>query len=90
MALPDARARLLRWPHPLLAKGLVLVDSPGLNESEQLNALVLSFMRHADAVGYVIDASRGTITEQDKRAFRNLQQICDINLFFVCNKARCC
>ena len=37
----------LYWPHPLLKQGLVMIDTPGLNENESLTAVVLE---HLDQV----------------------------------------
>jgi hypothetical protein len=62
---PYGRA-VVYWPLDLCRRGVVLVDSPGLNEDPQRQAVTLEFMRVADAVILVQDAQANmSISETD-------------------------
>jgi hypothetical protein len=62
---PYERA-VVYWPLDLCRRGVVLVDSPGLNEDPQRQAVTLEFMRAADAVIFVQDAQANmSISETD-------------------------
>jgi Dynamin family len=52
---PYGRA-VVYWPLDLCRRGVVLVDSPGLNEDPRRQAVTLEYMRVADAVILVQDA----------------------------------
>lgn len=59
VAVPTWRHALLNMPHPLLASGLVVVDTPGLGALGVEPGLTLGLLPAAAAVFFVIDASRG-------------------------------
>ncbi|MCA0174689.1 MAG: dynamin family protein [Proteobacteria bacterium] len=59
VAVPAWRHALLNMPHPLLASGLVVVDTPGLGAIGVEPGLTLGLLPAAAAVFFVIDASRG-------------------------------
>ncbi|MCG6941897.1 MAG: hypothetical protein LJE69_11685 [Thiohalocapsa sp.] len=57
--VPCWRHALLSFPHPLLKKGLVLLDLPGLTATERDGALHRELLRRADALLVTIAADRG-------------------------------
>ena len=67
----------LTFPAPILKSGLVLIDSPGVGEvtrqnQKPLTKFVLTEAQKADAFVYVLDAKRGTPTEEDARTLNAL------------------
>ena len=45
----------LHWPFKVLREGIVLVDSPGVGESDELTTIVKDYMPNASAFIYVIN-----------------------------------
>ncbi|MCO4744658.1 MAG: dynamin family protein [Proteobacteria bacterium] len=69
-------------PLPLLAKGVVLVDTPGLDDDPQRTARTLDMLPRADAVIVVLNALR-FLTELERQTIR--EQLLPLglsNLFF--------
>ncbi len=59
----------LRWPLPLLGDGVTLLDTPGLDDDDQRTARTLSVLPEADAVIFVLNASR-FLAELERRTLR--------------------
>jgi GTPase SAR1 family protein len=73
---------VLSWPLGLLRDGVSLVDTPGLDDDEVRTARTLSSLPEADAVIFVLNASR-FLTDLERRLVR--QQLLPrglTNLFF--------
>ena len=86
----------LTFPAPILRKGLVLIDSPGVGEATRLRErpltnFVITEAQKADAFVYVLDAKRGTPTEEDGRTliallgYRNQTSRLDVEAFLEDN-----
>src|SRR5512147_2422273 len=72
----EGRTEISRWrhavinfPHPLLARGLVILDTPGLNAVGAEPELTLSLMPSAHAVLFVLAADTG-LTKSDLDMWR--------------------
>ena len=70
---------VIYWPLDILKDGVVLVDSPGINDPYSSDYIVNSYLPQADAIVYVmksIDAYSGTDVEQlnaiNSIGFRNI------------------
>lgn len=70
---------VIYWPLDILKDGVVLVDSPGINDPYSSDYIVNSYLPQADAIVYVmksIDAYSGTDVEQlnaiNSMGFRNI------------------
>lgn len=74
------------WPLPLLRNGVQMVDSPGLNEDPRRSKVTQGYLARADAVLFVIDATRALAASE--REFLDLQvkALGHEDMFFVCNK----
>jgi hypothetical protein len=57
--IPCWRHALISFPHPLLKRGLVVVDTPGLNALGAEPELTLSLLPRAQAVVFVVAADSG-------------------------------
>ncbi|MEA5467080.1 dynamin family protein [Leptothoe sp. PORK10 BA2] len=83
-AFPDISHVVIECPAPLLASGLEIVDTPGLNDTEARNQQVLSYLNEAQAVVFVLDAIQ-PMTLDEQRYLRNYVQSRDLNCFYVIN-----
>lgn len=76
-----ARA-VVGYPLPLLANGVVLLDTPGLDDDPRRTARTLSSLPDADAVIFVLSANR-FLTDLERRTLaRDLLPLGLTNLFF--------
>ncbi len=68
-AIEDRIERIeLRHPSPFLAEGLVLVDTPGVNDINEARAeITYGYIPRSDAVLFLLDA--GQILKESERAF---------------------
>ena len=57
--IPVWRHAIINYPHPLLKKGLVILDTPGLNSLGAEPELTLSMLPQAHAVIFVLSADIG-------------------------------
>jgi len=62
--IPVWRHAIINYPHPLLKKGLVILDTPGLNSLGAEPELTLSMLPAAHAVIFVLSADTG-VTKSD-------------------------
>jgi len=62
--VPVWRHAIINYPHPLLKKGLVILDTPGLNSLGAEPELTLSMLPAAHAVIFVLSADTG-VTKSD-------------------------
>lgn len=76
----------LFYPSPLLKEGVEIIDSPGLNEADERTAITLEYLDKADAVIYLLDATRPCARDE-------VETIEDIlipkgfnDMFFVANR----
>lgn len=60
---------VVSWPLPLLGNGVVLVDTPGLDDDDARTARTLRSLPEADAVIVVLNASR-FLTDLERRLLR--------------------
>jgi len=87
----------IKIPNPLLKGGVVIVDSPGIGDSEQTNKIVLDYLPRAYAFIYVLNSSNAGGLQEDRLMrilsdwikLYNGEQRCGItaeSALFVCNK----
>ncbi len=62
--VPYWRHAIISFPHPLLAKGLTILDTPGLNALGSEPELTLSMLPNAQAMIFVLAADTG-VTKSD-------------------------
>jgi hypothetical protein len=83
--VPAWRHAIINYPHPLLERGLVVIDTPGLNAVGAEPELTLGLLPSAHAVVFVLAADTG-VTRSDLAIWR--QHLCQTSLerFVVLNK----
>ena len=68
--IPVWRHAIINYPHPLLKRGLVVLDTPGLNALGTEPELTLSMLPGAQAVLFVLAADTG-VTKTDLEVWKN-------------------
>ncbi|OJW49934.1 MAG: GTPase [Thiobacillus sp. 65-1059] len=69
IAIPRWRHALINFPHPLLKRGLVILDTPGLNAIGTEPELTLNLLPNAHAVLFLLAADTG-VTKSDIEIWR--------------------
>lgn len=78
----DIDRAVVRWPLPLLRDGVALIDTPGLDDDPARTARTLRSLPEADAVIFVLNATR-FLTELERTTLtRELLPLGLNNLFF--------
>ena len=67
--IPAWRHAVINFPHPLLAQGLVILDTPGLNAIGAEPELTLNLIPNAHAVLFLLAADTG-VTKSDIQVWR--------------------
>lgn len=83
-AFPNVEYALVEYPLPLLEKGVEIVDSPGLNDTEARNKLSLNYVNNSQAILFVLRASQ-PLTLDERRYLDNYIKGRGLNVFFLIN-----
>jgi len=83
--VPAWRHALINYPHPLLQRGLVVIDTPGLNAIGAEPELTLSLLPSAHATVFVLAADTG-VTRSDLAIWREHLGGDSVERFVVLNK----
>ncbi|MGA8260754.1 MAG: dynamin family protein [Arenicellales bacterium] len=68
--IPRWRHAIINFPHPMLEKGLVILDTPGLNALGAEPELTLNMLANAHAVVFILAADAG-VTKSDLALWRD-------------------
>jgi hypothetical protein len=83
--VPAWRHAIINYPHPLLERGLVVIDTPGLNAVGAEPELTLGLLPSAHAVVFVLAADTG-VTRSDLAIWRQHLGQTSLERFVVLNK----
>ncbi len=83
-AFPDVDYAVVEYPLPLLEKGIEIVDSPGLNDTEARNELSLSYINNCHAILFVLKAAQ-PCTLEERRYLDNYIKDRGLSVFFLIN-----
>ncbi len=83
--VPAWRHAIVNYPHPLLQRGLVVIDTPGLNAVGAEPELTLGMLPSAHAVVFVLAADTG-VTRSDLAMWRDHLGQHGLERFVVLNK----
>ena len=83
--VPAWRHAVINFPHPLLHRGLVVIDTPGLNAVGAEPELTLGLLPSAHAVVFVLAADTG-VTRSDLTIWREHLGQASLERFVVLNK----
>ena len=83
--MPAWRHALINYPHPLLKRGLVVLDTPGLNAIGAEPELTLALLPSAHATVFILGADTG-VTKSDLAIWRDHLDGRALTRFVVLNK----
>jgi GTPase SAR1 family protein/gas vesicle protein len=83
-AFPDVDYAVVEYPLSLLEKGIEIVDSPGLNDTEARNELSLGYIKNCHAILFVLRASQ-PCTLGERRYLENYIKYRGLSVFFLIN-----
>lgn len=83
-AFPTVDYAVVEYPLPLLEKGVEIVDSPGLNDTEARNELSLGYINNCHAILFVLRASQ-PCTLGERRYLENYLKDRGLTVFFLIN-----
>ena len=83
-AFPDVSHAVVEYPLPLLEKGIEIIDSPGLNDTEARNELSLGYVNNCHAILFVMRASQ-PCTLGERRYLENFIKDRGLSVFFLVN-----
>jgi GTPase SAR1 family protein len=83
-AFPDVDCAVVEYPLSLLEKGVEIVDSPGLNDTEARNELSLGYINNCHAILFVLRASQ-PCTLGERRYLENYIKGRGVSVFFLIN-----
>ena len=75
---------MVEYPLPLLEKGVEIVDSPGLNDTEARNQLTLEYVNNCHAILFVLSATQ-QFTLGEQRYLDNYIKDRGLTVFFLIN-----
>ncbi len=84
LAFPNVECALIEYPLPLLAKGIEIIDTPGLNDTEARNKLSLSYINNSHAILFVFRASQ-PCTLEERRYLETYIKDRGLTVFFLIN-----
>ncbi len=84
LAFPDVSHAVVEYPLRLLQKGIEIVDSPGLNDTEARNELSLNYIQKCHAILFVMRASQ-PCTLAERRYLENYIKDRGLSIFFLIN-----
>ncbi|WP_375498953.1 dynamin family protein [uncultured Nostoc sp.] len=83
-AFPNVDYAVVEYPLTLLEKGIEIVDSPGLNDTEARNELSLGYVNNCHAILFVMRASQ-PCTLGERRYLENYIKGRGLTVFFLVN-----
>ncbi|AFZ17233.1 dynamin family protein [Allocoleopsis franciscana] len=83
-AFPEVDYAVVEYPLPLLEKGIEIVDSPGLNDTEARNELSLGYIHNCHAILFILRASQ-SLTLGERRYLDNYIKNRGLTVFFLIN-----
>ncbi|MEM8717276.1 MAG: dynamin family protein, partial [Cyanobacteria bacterium P01_G01_bin.4] len=84
LAFPNVEYAVVEYPLALLEKGVEIVDSPGLNDTEARNQLTLSYVNSCHAILFVLSATQ-QFTLSEQRYLDNYIKDRGLSVFFLIN-----
>jgi predicted GTPase len=84
IAFPEVSHAVFEYPSPLLAQGIEIIDTPGLNDTETRNQSVWEYLNTCHAILFVLSATQ-PITLEERRYLENYLKDRELPLFFLLN-----
>lgn len=84
LAFPNVSHAIVEYPLALLEKGVEIVDSPGLNDTEARNELSLGYINNCHVILFVLRATQ-PCTLGERRYLENYLKDRGLTVFFLIN-----
>ena len=84
LAFPNVSHAIVEYPLAILEKGVEIVDSPGLNDTEARNELSLGYINNCHVILFVMRATQ-PCTLGERRYLENYIQDRGLTVFFLIN-----
>jgi replication fork clamp-binding protein CrfC len=84
LAFPTVDYAVVEYPLALLEKGIEIIDSPGLNDTEARNTLSLGYVNNCHAILFVLSATQ-PCTLGERRYLENYIKGRGLSVFFLIN-----
>ena len=84
LAFPNVSHAVAEYPLPLLERGVEIVDSPGLNDTEARNELSLGYINSCHAILFVLRATQ-PCTMAERRYLETYIKGRGLSIFFLIN-----
>jgi len=84
LAFPNVEYALVEYPLSILEKGIEIIDSPGLNDTEARNKLALNYLNNCNAILFVFRAIQ-PCTLEERRYLENYIKDRNLTVFFLVN-----
>ena len=84
LAFPNVSHAIAEYPLPLLEKGVEIVDSPGLNDTEARNELSLGYINNCHAILFMLRATQ-PCTLAERRYLETYLDVRGLSIFFLIN-----
>jgi hypothetical protein len=84
-AFPDVSYAVVEYPLDLLQNGVEIVDSPGLNDTDERNELTLGYINSCHAILFVLNATK-PCTMEERRYLENYLKGRGLTIFFLINR----
>ncbi|MGB3494505.1 MAG: dynamin family protein [Elainellaceae cyanobacterium] len=83
-AFPDVEYAVVDYPLELLEKGVEIIDSPGLNDTEARNQLTLNYIHNCHAILFVLSSTQ-QFTLGEQRYLENYIRDRGLTVYFLIN-----
>lgn len=84
-AFPDVDYAVVEYPLELLQNGVEIVDSPGLNDTDERNQLTLNYVSNCHAIFFILNATK-PCTMEERRYLENYLKGRGLTIFFLINR----
>ncbi|MGD1895526.1 MAG: dynamin family protein [Phormidesmis sp.] len=84
LAFPNVSHAVAEYPLPLLEKGVEIIDSPGLNDTEARNELSLGYINNCHAILFMLRATQ-PCTLAERRYLETYLEGRGLSVFFLIN-----
>ncbi|WNN89900.1 dynamin family protein [Gloeocapsopsis dulcis] len=84
-AFPNVDYAVVEYPLDILEKGVEIIDSPGLNDTESRNNLTLSYIQNCHVILFVLSATQ-PCTLGERRYLENYIKDRGLTVFFLVNQ----
>lgn len=84
-AFPNVNQAMVEYPLDILQKGVEIVDSPGLNDTKERNAITLDYVKNCHAILFVLNANQ-QFTQGERDYLNTYLKGRGLTVFFLINQ----